>query len=231
MTIAVVQSFTAPTSANTAYTGSFGSNVTALDSVILSATGASSTGGGVSSSGPTFNGSTPPGSVKAADQADASGHVYQAIWLMPAVAGGAAGTGLTVTGNNFTGGPTGLVGLEVSGLGSSPTVDQATSNTGSGTTGNSGTTGAITSAPEIVVAGLVWYGTTPALVGAPWTELQFGSDYSISAYRIVTSSGGTYQYATTSGSAFWSGAIATIATSLTAAAEPIPYLTQNGGMF
>ena len=208
MTITVVQVVAAETSSNTAYTATFTSNVTAGNSVILNATGATANNTSLSSSNPTFNGSSVTGSALAKDVslASSSGSVYEAIWIMPNVAGGAKGVGLTVANNTYSGdGSTGLVAWEVSGLGTSPVVDRTASNTGTGTSGNTGTTAAITQAPEIVIAGVVWYGTLPTKLGSPWTDSQFGQDYSIGSQQIVASSGGTYSYATTSSSSENSG--------------------------
>ena len=209
MTIAIVQA----AQLFNAFTGSFGSPVTAGNTIVLLASCYNASGATISSSAPLYNGSTPSGSAKLKDlQSPIAGgdSVYCAIWMMPDVAGGGTSVGLTVTnGGNVS--STGLIALEVSGLGSSPSLDQSASDSGNSTDPTSGTTGAITAAPELVVAIDVQFAVSLTAPGSPWTTYQAGADYTAFGHQVVASSGGTYAYAcTSSSSAPWSGVIATI---------------------
>lgn len=207
MTISVIQA----RAFNANSSGSFSSNVTAGNSVILIATGASN-GVSMSSSSPLFNGSAAAGAALVVDENSplpAGSAVYVAIWLLPDLAGGAASVGLTVANNAYPYPSTGLIGLEVAGLGTSPASDQTQKTAGATASVTSGTTGTTTTASELVVASLISFGQTFSDVGSPWTELQFGSDFSIAGYQVVSATGAFTYSQTASGAAGNAGIIAT----------------------
>lgn len=210
MAISVAQ---APLVLAGAYSGSFGSNVSAGDTIFLVATGYTTSAVSISTSSPMFNGSTPAGSTKLIEaQSPGINSVYSAIWMLPNVAGGASSVSLTITNSQGQGSnAVGLVAYDVAGLGHNPTLD--TSNTATGTTNHpsSGASGAIGHVPEFILAGLVGYGLVMSDVGAPWTEVQFPDGYNLTGYQIVTSSGGSYTYSQTGSSAAnWVGGIVTV---------------------
>lgn len=141
--------------------GSLGSNVAAGDSVLLHVTSFSESNVTITSSAPTFNGvdQTATSTKLWEDQSAFIGGftVYTALWLMKNLAGGAASVGITVT-NGTLNTAVGLQATEYSGGGTSPTIDNTNSpmpSTGfSNTTAlSSGTTGATTSASDLVVGG------------------------------------------------------------------------------
>ncbi|HUN38464.1 MAG TPA: hypothetical protein VMU95_41265 [Trebonia sp.] len=195
------------------YGGNFGSNVTAASSVILLATGANSTTT-MSSSSPTFAGSTPSGSTQLWSQNEGTSNVpYSTGWLMPNVAGGSSAVGLTVTNaSNFGSGATGSWGIEVSGLGASPTVITPNSAGGSSGSFSSGATGS-TSQASIGVGCVVGFGqtVTPPTSGG-WTNLtQMSSDFGCASYQLISS--GSVTYAGTVSTGNWAAGAAIIESS------------------
>ena len=125
-----------------AYTGSFGSNVTAGDSVLLLVVSYNTSNVTISSSSPTFNGSPVTGSQLLKDQQSpyaASATTYAALWMLPNVSGGAKPFGITVT-NGLSSGNTGIWALDVAGLGTTPLLDQSQPASGSTGTGMRWTT-------------------------------------------------------------------------------------------
>jgi hypothetical protein len=209
MTISVVQA----AQLYNAFSGSFASPVTAGNSVILMPSCYNASGATLTSNTPEYNGSTPTGSVKGKDQQSpiAGGDsVYGAIWLLPDVAGGGTSVAISVTnGQNVS--STGLIALEVAGLGSSPSFDQSASDSGNSTDPTSGSSGNITAAPELILGLGVAFAVALTPSGSPWTNFQNGGNYTAWGYQVVGSSGGSYTYATTSSSAAaWAGIIATI---------------------
>jgi hypothetical protein len=209
MTIAVVQ----VAELFGAFSGNFSSPVTAGNTIFLLASAYNASGATISSSDPEYDGSIPAGSVKLKDeQSPISGgdSVYGTIWMLPDVAGGATSVILTVTnGENVS--STGLVAIEVSGLGASPSLDQSASDQGNSTGPTSGPTGDITAAPEIILGAGVEFAQAVTPPGSPWTSYRAGADYTAFGYQIVTSDGNPYTYACTSSSAApWCGMIATV---------------------
>jgi hypothetical protein len=196
VTISVVQSENIPGS----WSGSFGSNVSAGNTVFLFAY--SYGPATASSSSPTFGGSAASGASKVLDGIgpNANSSVYAAIWMLPNLAGGAASIGLTSI-NGTVDVNVGMAAIEVSGLGASPSLDSgATPNpavAGSTATGgtlvSSGSTGNITSAPELIVGAAVAFGANPGTPGSPWTEVQ-PSGFCTAIWQVVTSSGGNYAF-------------------------------------
>lgn len=195
------------------YAGNFTNNVAVDSSIILIATGACSTAV-ISSSAPKFNGASVTGAVQLWSilSATTGNATYTTAWLLPNVAGGAKGVGLTVANAADYGvGATGLYGIEAD-LGVGPTVISPASTgfsaSGSGTA-DSGTTGAATAA-GLAVAAICFYGSSLTAEGSPWTDLPLMDDgFSSGAYYLV-SSGGTARYTATAGSAQWSAGAAII---------------------
>jgi len=209
VTISVVQA----AEANDGWDGTFGSDVSAGDSIVLVATGYNNSDGAtITFADPVFDGSPVTGAtelIRVSGVTDAL-----SVWLLPDVAGGADSFGITV-GNSDTGPYVGTIAYDVSGLGASPALDQSASDDGTGTSDqNSGASGDITSAPQIIVGGLVQDGTIGA--GWPpsgWTSAGLpgnGSYNTVAGYQIAASSGGSYAYDMGDGDASWAAAVVTI---------------------
>lgn len=137
--------------------------------------------------------------------------------MLPNVSGGAASVALTASGGGTVDGNVGMEAIEVSGLGSSPSLDTASPNpaTASGDTQNtsSGATGNIVSSPEIIVGASIGYagGYTPP--SSPWTNASPGTGgYCQAGWQVVTSSGSAYTYACTQpgGIAQWIAGVAAV---------------------
>ena len=210
MTISVVQ--TAWISAG--FSGSFASNVTIGNSIVIAATGYNGNNGtAISSSGLLYNGASQAGTVKLTDlqSGGGTGSDYLAFWLIPDVQSSAKTLAITMT-NSLTGSFVGIAAWEVSGLGASPALDQSSIASG-GTTAaqSSGTTGAITGAPEFIAGALVQDGTPGTLPGSPWSaNIVSGTTNTAAQSQIVVSSGGTYAYNVGAGNANWVSGIVTV---------------------
>lgn len=194
MTIAIVQSVTD----NAASTATFAANVTAGSTVELWQYAYTTSGASISTSNPTFNGSGVTGSKLFDNQSGGTNAVYGAVWELPNLAGGAKTAGITVT-NGTVDSNVGICAIEVSGLNAAPALDSGAApnpQTGTATSGtpDSGTTGAITAAPELILAMAVAFGSTVVPAGSPWTNLSPSSSDCQAGYQIVTSSGATYDY-------------------------------------
>lgn len=226
MTITVVQAsnpnglFSAPLTANT---------------TVVFAGIAFNGGNAISSSAPTIGGSGVTGTLLESGNSPlpSSTLVYQSLWMLPGQAGGGTQLGLTFT---AAGGATSqsLIGFEIAGLGASPVLDQSSAGNGNNAgPADSGTTGAITAAPEIIIGVSVGYALTVTAPGAPWTSVAGNSGFVECGYQIVTSSGGTYDWsAAVNTSGDWTAGVVTIAAAAAAAAKEAPYLiAQNAGFF
>jgi hypothetical protein len=196
------------------YTGSFGANVGAGNSVLLAVSAFVGGGTPISSSAPTFGGSPVTGAAKLAEvQHNSSATLYTAIWLLPNVAGGAASFGLTVTGQTNLA-STGIIAYEAAGLGAAPTLDQSsTGHAGSGIAISSGPSGNITAAPEFVLGAYCCDSGSTGPPGAPWTSLDISAvAVACAGYQIPLSSGSSFTYTgTQSASDIWSAAVVTVA--------------------
>jgi hypothetical protein len=195
------------------FSGSFSSPVVAGNSIFLLASCYNASGATIISSNPLYNGLTPAGSIMLEglqSPINAGDSVYGTIWMLPDVAGGGTTVALTITqGSNVS--STGLVAMEVSGLGNSPALDQSASDNGNSVNPTSGTSGVITTAPELILAIAVEFAVAVVPPGSPWINHQAGADYTAFGYQIAASSGSTYTYATTSTSAApWSGMLVTV---------------------
>lgn len=222
MTISVVQSGQAG-AAGASWAVTLGAG-TAVGSTLFYAASAYNSGSPtLSTSSPLLDGSPVTGAVKLASAVNAATiRTLIDVWMLPNVPGGKTACGITVSGsqgiNNV-----GLVVFEVAGLGSAPALDQGTPTPSPPTTGNSGsssnpntavnsgTTGAIGSAPEFVIGGACIDQST-ASIAAGFTGLATGGDTNTWAgYQIPVSSGGTYSWAQTAGAnANWAAAIVSV---------------------
>lgn len=210
MAISIVQT-PAPSSGAS---NTFASAVTAGNSVILGIAAFSFSNSAITSSAPLLGGSSVTGASQLIAElspfSTGSGVVYFAYYLLPNIPGGATSVSVTVGGG---GSAFGLWAYEVAGLGTSPSLDQSVKNgNGNSANPNSGTTGAITAAPELVLGAGIMLGVALTSPGAPWTVEAGGSNFAWAGYQIVTSSGGTYNWSQSSGGSTnaWSAVVATV---------------------
>ena len=197
----------------------FASNVTSGNTAFLIASAYTSAGASITSSAPTLSGSPVTGSALLLDNESpaSANRVYVAVWMLPNVTGGVNGLGLTLAGQA---GIPGVSGMEVSGLGTAPALDQSSHGGNALSTAvDSGTTGAITNSPEFIIGAATIFNGSAAGPSSPWTDIQASSN-SWSGYQIAVSSGGTYDWAQTGagGNGPWSAVVVTVA--LAAALPP-----------
>jgi hypothetical protein len=207
------------TQAAATWSGSFGSNVSASSSVFLLADAAAASGT-ISSSAPTFAGSSVSGSSQLWGKSQGSTNVvYSTGWLMPNVAGGSAAVALTVTGGGSYGsGATGLWGIEASGLGASPTVVTGTPGGGSSASWSSGATGSA-SRSGVAVGLAVGFGIVASQSGGGWTNMtQMTDQYGIAGYQLVSSGTVTYS-GTLASSGDWAAGAAIVEATAAAASS------------
>lgn len=204
----------------------FSTAVTAGNTVFLIVGGYTNSGGACSSSSPTLGGSPVSGSAAFFNpggsnglQSTGSPAAYAAIWMMPNCPGGSVAVGLTTS---FPGGGlTGAMAFEVSGLGATPVLDQSVSATATtGTTVNTGATGSITAAPELILCADQTYGGSSSNPSGGWTATNISTN-TWAGYQIATSSGGTYNWTQTVTSGPWAAGIVTIAAALASAAGTV----------
>lgn len=214
MTISVVQSRVINQGG---YSGNFGTNVTAGNSVILVATGAVFAAA-ASSSNPTFAGSPVSGAVKLYEVESAGGAtgggVYTTAWLLPNLAGGSAAVGLTVS--NVFGGSFGLFGYEISGLGATPSAGPA--STGTAETGTAVDSGSITASGAALVIGSGACFSATSLTGpsSPWTTIAMTGSASLTSSQVTAGGAADWQ-ATAAASTGWVAGIAAVMVSRAAA--------------
>jgi hypothetical protein len=224
VTVSVVQTAAAAATSGTTWSGSFSSNVTPGNTVILAVDGyLGATFNGVSSN-PKFNGAAVAGASQVFPDTGNS-TCGGTVWMLPNVSGGAVGFSIDVTaGYGGANTLTGVMALEVAGLGPSPALDRLVSSISAQTV----TTPAISSASEFVLALLVQDNTYTSGPGAGWTAgpLIGPNHNSATWYQIATSAGGTYS-AVYSLSANFVIAVVTIAA--TATAGPAAVQPQPGG--
>ena len=230
MAISVVQAIPFPN----AFSGSFASNVTAGNTIFL-VVGARDNGTTPTASAPTLGGSAVTGAIQLWTSAWAqdTNVDFGAAWMMPNCPGGSPAVAITVTNGTATT-VCGLIAYEVTGLGTTPTLDKSSSNIANSNAPNSGASGAITSAPEFILGGVAMnQGISPGPSG--WTNLAVaaGTVALWASYQIVTSSGGSYTYSgmTTIGSSQWTSGVATIASSAAGPTEGTATLQGTGTIF
>ena len=210
MAITVVQT----QSISNSFSGDFSSNVTAGNTVFLVVFSYAAADVTISSSSPQVNGNPVTGATELITvQAPFSGGgtVYAAIWMLPDVTGGATGVSVTVT-NGSLSTSVGVVAYEVSGLGTTPSLDQ--SSTGSGTTGSvtSGSSGNTASSPELIIGAAATYGGSPSGPDG-YANTTMGLGFVYAGEQVAATSGNSYSYATGSGTATWCAGVVTVESS------------------
>jgi hypothetical protein len=212
MAIGIVQSV----AIGGAWSGSFGSNVGAGNTVYLFGYQYTTAGAAMSSSGPQFNGAAVGSATQLiSGQGPGTDTVYGTVWQLPDLAGGAASFALTPSGGTVDSN-VGIIALEVSGMGTTPALDAGATPNPSPGSGNSaavssGTTGAITSSPELILGLGAQFGGVLTLPGAPWGGLLTPSGFCAAGWQVAASSGGTYAYApATSVTESWYASVAAL---------------------
>ena len=218
MTILVVQTVTQSAS----WSASFGSAVSSASTLFAVAGGYNGSNVTNSSSNPLFDSTAGTGGqapVKLFSEIypyDGTATDYAAAWMLPPPSAGwpssAGPLAVTMT-NSQALAAVGLIGYEVSGLSTSPTIDKNPAPAeGLSTAPSSGASGNITQAPELVLGVIVQDQTVAALPGAPWTSTAVHSgNNTFAGYQIPASSGSSYTYsATASPSARWAAGIVTL---------------------
>lgn len=210
MTISVVQASNS--------SGVFASGVTPGNTIMLIAEGFDFANTTITTSAPTLGGTAYTGATDLLDIpsgfSTGSGVVYGGFWLLKNIPGGFGGA--TTTGITFGGGGSqyGLFAYEIAGLGATPTLDQLVHNqNGNALNPASGSTPAITAAPEIIFGLALCLGVgLAAPTPAGWTSQAGSSSFGWAGYQIATSSGGTYSWSQSSGGSgnAWSAGIVTI---------------------
>ncbi|HXZ74680.1 MAG TPA: hypothetical protein VEH31_27955 [Streptosporangiaceae bacterium] len=223
MAISVAQTLAVPGG----FSGSFSGNVAAGDSVVAAIMAFEPNGPIPSSSAPTFGGSPVTGAVKITDNhgINVTTAIYAALWLLPALPGGAASVGFTMINTTPTGN-SGLIAWDVAGLGPAPAVDVFNSGGGSGTAVSSGTAGPISHVPEFVAG---TFATNFFTTGGPdvaWTDTALGAAGAGEAgYQIPVAPGGSYAYTgTQTAPDVWAACVAAIY-----APPPAAFVTAGGG--
>lgn len=241
MAISVVQSQVAGTQASSTFSLTFGSNVTAGNSVLLGVITFKNSNVTITAATPKFGGSTVTGASKLAEVQSAftaSLTAYTSIWLLPNLAGGSANVTIITTNSTLGNSQTGLVAWEAAGLGSTPVLDKSSTGSGAGGTPTSGTTGSTTVAAELVVATLIGLdgltGTPTSPSGYTNQKIGTGNSATVAGYQVQSSSGSTYVYANAMQSPdtnVYAGAVVTVAAALTAPAPVLPLISQRSGLY
>jgi hypothetical protein len=146
--------------------------------------------------------------------------MFSACYMLPNVTGGHTSVSFTLT-NNTGGANSGCVIAEVSGLGSAPVLDSgaspnpatASNDSSVSNTISSGSTGNITSSPELIVGGFMNDDGSAAGPGAPWTVSNpaTGGNFLYGGYQVVTSSGSAYAFTGTQSTGLqWAAGVAAI---------------------
>lgn len=211
MAISVVQT---AVSGNLSGTAVFGNPVTPGNTVLMYVS-AYGDGAPISTSGPQLGRSSVPGaSLLTSDYSTSGGNIYSSLWMLPTISPvNGDGETLSITADGG-GGLASVIGWEVAGLGSSPSLDMSSAAAAAGgATTSSGTTGAITSASEIVVGGATAYAETQSSPGSPWIVSDTPNAWCWAGYQIVSSAGGSYTWTQTTGGAQdadWAAVVATV---------------------
>ena len=204
MTIAVVQT----TTFNNGFSGAFAANVTPGNTILMAASGHSSGNADLAHT-PLYNGATVTGAALIASDIRGTTDAYSSLWLLPNVSGVSKNISITVDNADiapYVGG----IALEVSGLGTSPTVEVSTHANGS-TAGSAstGSIGPLVASPQIIFASMVQDNALPTQPASPWNNLTMpgGNTNSLAGWQIVTSGGSSYNYTVTGSSANWAASI------------------------
>lgn len=196
-----------------AYSGSFTLPVLVNSTLFIGAFSFLSSNATITANTPDYNGAAAAGASQIMTEQSpfsGGGTVFCNQWMVPNVA--ASGSSISLLCNGATSTVVGLVGMEVTGLGSTPSVDAITPNPveNSGTTGipAAGPTGGISAGGGIVIGMGVAFGSA---ITSPsgWNAQQFASNFTSMGYMLPTSAGGTFTFTTSStGAAFAAGVVA-----------------------
>lgn len=195
------------------YSGTFPGAVGLGDSIVQSVTAFTTSGSSIASATPTFGGNPVGSASKLAEIQSVGGNaVYAAIWLLPGVGDGSTQTTGIAVSNAGSATVVGLHALDVASTAPLLIDQQPAPQEAATGNPNSGTTGAIRHAPELVVAVNIAFAEALTQAGAPWTELTHPSNFAWTGYQTPSSAGGTYVYnlAASGGSAGVCGAIVTL---------------------
>lgn len=198
-----------------ANSGSFASAVLVGSTVAIGSVYFSTTNNTISTSNPQYNGGSVTGASEITSVQSAfagGGTVFGSWWLLPNVQTSGTSFSITTT-NGQLSTSVGQVIAEITGLGSSPTVDTTTPNpsTAIGTSGvvTSGSTGANTSATSVVLASAAAFGAT-ITPPAGWNAQQFTNGFASLGYQIPTSTGNIFTFANSSVGQPWFGDVVII---------------------
>jgi hypothetical protein len=221
VTIAIVQTGSTP---GFSASSAFGTGITLGNWLVINGTAYSTaTPPPSNTASPTVGGVTPVGGLQLLSQQspNTTDNVYGTTWLLPVTAAIAGGTAVAMTFLNSSG-AVGVGAYEISGLGASPVADRSLSGDAATAAVTSGTTAAIRTGPELIVAWNVVYGQAqgggPSSGGFTSIDLSGGDGFSYSGIQVASAGGGTYVYSDTAGAAAnWAAGIVTIAAALPAA--------------
>lgn len=212
MTISVVQ--TTPIN-GFASTNAFTAGLT-LGSWLLITGAAYSTGGAAPTANgtPTIGGLTPATTSQVAQKGSpgSSSTVYGAAWLIKVDAALAGAKTIAFAATAATG-IVGVVGWETTGWTGTPTLDPATSPAlvanGTSNAPSSGTSGTLVNAPAFIAGWIVGFSQSETEPVTGYTTIDGSADgFFPAGWRIATSSGGTFVFATAAtGSANWSAGL------------------------
>ena len=210
--VSVVQ--TAYSTASPPDTLTFGSPLTPGNAVFLVGCSYTVNGSDTTSSNPLLGGSSVPGaaaffnsgSTNGINNASGSDIGYITFWMLPNVAGGETTAALSFN----VDGMLGLVAYEVSGLGSTPALDQSSSGSSLvAATASSGASGNITGAYEFILGGAMMFSGAGAGQPSGFTYVNPTGDVWV-GYQIANSSGGSYTWSQSSAGTPWVSGIVTV---------------------
>ena len=198
--------------ANNSAAVTLGANVTAANSVAVLVVGFNNTNTTITSSAPTYSGSSVGASVKLAEAQSGTAvnpNIYAGIWLLSNLSGDGA-TFTAQWGGSANSSHT--AAIEVAGLGTTPVTGPVNSGHAQGTSAI--TSGSLTALSQAAfVAGVVGSGGPGGQIsgapGAPWTATLSGND--VTGYIASDSAGDTPVFTpTTIGNTNWGAAIAAV---------------------
>jgi hypothetical protein len=190
-------------------------------------------GNAISSSAPTMGGSAVTATMAwdGNSPLPTSALVYAAVWPLLQGSGIAGGTQLGLS-FSATGGATQqtLIGLEFTGLGTSPVLDGA-AVTGKGSASgpaDSGATAAVTGSLGVAIGVSVGYALTMSAPGSPWTGVAGNSSFCYAGYSVYSASGASYDFSTAySGTGNWVAGAMAFTPSGVAAPTPRPLVVPS----
>jgi hypothetical protein len=209
-------------SANGALTATFGSGVTAGNSIVIAAgyqTPSAASAAQLSVTSPQLGGSPYSGATALlATQSPDTGCVYLAWWLLPNIPGGSAGaTSVSVSGSDSSGagGPVGMAAWEITGLGATPVMDRRAAYVGSASAAASPSLLATSSAGVTIGAAVSLSAMTAP--GSPWVNPEATPNGHLVAAAQALGSGVTPSFTAggTAPSGDWAAGLVAVAASAT----------------